>query len=1155
MKKFYAMMRRRNALRLLAVIGVATAQLYSQSFTAAIRGTVTDSTGAAVPGAKVTITEAERNVPHPATTDAAGRYVVTALPPGGYNMSVESPGFKKYSQTTFTLAVQQQATIDVQLEVGDMATTIEVEAAAPLLNTTISNLGQVIENKYMLTLPNIGRDSLSLAYLTPGVVGSAGRQGDANTNFVANGSRNSTSDVLIDGVTVTTVEQNSGITDLKYKPSVDAVQEFKMQTNFFSAEYGQTGGAVVNMVTKSGTNDFHGTAYYFMRDDAFNANAWNANRAGNARPDFRRDQFGGVLGGPVIKNKTFFFATYERTKNSQPSSQTATFPTLPQREGDFSQTFQSNGQMIQIFDPYNTTVNAQGQTVRAPFAGNIIPRSRMHPIALAAMEYFPTPNQNVNPVTNQNNWFSQGTTSSLANQMDFKGDHNFNDKTRITGRFSHARSNSTPPNLFGEGNPAVTWAGPSFVRTNSFVTDFTRVENATTIWTVRYGFIYSNYGRDPQAPFDLTSLGLPQYLKDAATYSVFPRFSPNGGYTAIGTEGWLIMDRQEMNQQLSGSLTKIWGGHNVKIGAEMRQARLDYAQPGYPSGHQSFDPQETRQITNVGNNLQGNGFASMLLGFGRGGDFHIDPKVFSRSRYMGFYVQDDWKLTRKLTLNLGLRYEFDIPRWEAENRQSYWDLDAQSSVSAPGYDTRGVYRFVDDNHRSPFNGDYNNFSPRIGFAYALNDKTSIRGGWGMLYQLSRSTVYGHTGSGFNSNSTPTWTLDSNRTLFGTMDDPYPRGLVIPPGSSQGAETYIGMGGSTIVPGFNRNPEYYSWNFSIQRELPGQAVVEINYTGSRGAHLFYPFTSLSPLDPSLWGIGRNNLEARVANPFYGQITNPQAVNLSGETAQLYRLLRPMPQFDGASAGTSEPPSANSYYHGLQMKYEKRFSKGFTFLGHYTFSKMIDDSSIASGNTSWLGGTTTMQNPLNRALEKSLSAHDIRHRMVLTGSYQLPFGTGRQFGNQAGRVMDAFIGGWEVSGFYTAQGGNPLQIGLDGGVLWNGTQRPNLIGDPSTSGSMQDRLGGYYNVDAFSRPAPDTFGTAPRYLGYRGPGIRTLNAALLKSIRTKEGQRFEFRLEASNATNTPIFADPSNSSFGNANFGVINNTKVGARNVQLGFKYYF
>lgn len=1144
-----------RAVGLFLLTVVVAGHVLGQSYTASIRGTVTDATGAAVPGAKVTITEAERNIPRTTVTDEAGRYVVTALPPGKYTLTVEASGFKRYVQSDFPLAVQQQATIDVQLQVGEVTTAVEVTGTAPLLNTTIAALGQVVENKYILTLPNLGRDSLVLAYLTPGVVGSAGRRGDTNTNFVANGARNSTSDVLIDGVTTTTVEQNSGITDLKYKPSVDAVQEFKMQTNFFPAEYGQTGGAVINMVTRSGTNEFHGTGYYFFRHSDLNANGWFANRAGSPRPFYRRDQFGGVLGGPIRRNRTFFFANYEYTKSKSPLSYTATFPTPEQRRGDFSKTFYGDGRLIQIYDPFDTFINAAGQLERRPFPGNLIPESRWDPVAKAALKYFPEQNQVTNPITNTNNWFAQGINESPSHNILFKGDHNLSDKMRLTARYSHFRGEGNPPNLFGRGNPAYTFNdGPNRTRTHQGVFDFTRTETPTLIWTVRYGHTYSSYNRNPMEPFDLTTLGFPKYMKDNATYLVFPTIAPEG-YTDIGTEGWLIMDRQEGVHHLTGSVTKLAGGHSIKFGGEYRFNYLDYQQPGYPSGQFTFSAQVTRRLQNVGSNYEGNGLATMLLGWGTGGQFHIEPKVFSRSRYAGMYIQDDWKVNRRLTLNLGLRYEFDVPRWELQDRYSYWDLNAPAPFQVPGFiPLNGVLRFVGGSRRSDFNGDYNNFSPRIGFAYALDSRTSIRGAWALLYQLSRATVYGRPTAGFTSNSTPIFSLDSNATLYARLSNPYPDGMVLPPGRSQGDWTLIGLGVGTTVPDWNRNPEYYSWNFSIQREVGWQSLVEINYTGSRGAHLFVPFTSLSPLDPQYWVLGRNTLQGFVPNPFYGYIRDSRAVNLNRPTVQLFRLLRPMPHFDGTSSGTAEPAAGSSFYHALQLKWEKRLSHGFTFLGHYTWSKMIDDSSIGSGNYAWLGGSTAMQNPLNRRLEKSLSAHDIAHRAVLSGAYQLPFGKGRRFVSGANRLLDALVGGWEISAFWLLQGGNPLQISQSGGVLWNGTQRPNLIGDPSTSGRLQDRLNGYFNQSAFSRPAPDTFGTAPRYLNYRGPGIRTIDAALLKNWTTREGQRFEFRLEAVNATNTPIFSDPA-SGYGAANFGQITGTKVGPRNVQLGLKYYF
>ncbi len=335
------------------------------------------------------------------------------------------------------------------------------------------------------------------------------------------------------------------------------------------------------------------------------------------------------------------------------------------------------------------------------------------------------------------------------------------------------------------------------------------------------------------------------------------------------------------------------------------------------------------------------------------------------------------------------------------------------------------------------------------------------------------------------------------------------------------------------------------------------MIEINYTGSRGVHLFSPYTSLSPLDPKYWlgssaQFTRTQLQAAVANPFYNIITEPKATNLNGKTIQMYRLLRNMPQYDGVSG--AEPNSTDSFYHALQMKIEKRFSKGLSMLAHYTWSKMIDDSSVTSGNLTWLGGSTSFQNPLNYKMERSLSQNDVPHRFVATADWQIPFGRGRSFGSHANRIVDGFIGGWELSGFFTLQSGYPLQVSQSGGTLWNGTQRPNLVGEPGTSGSIYDRLNGYFNQNSFTRPNPDTFGTAARTLGIRGPAVNALDAAMIKSWKTVEGQRFEFRFEASNVRNHPVFSDPP-TSYGASNFGVISGTKIGSRSVQLGFKYYF
>jgi hypothetical protein len=911
------------------------------------------------------------------------------------------------------------------------------------------------------------------------------------------------------------------------------------------------------MVTKSGTNEFHGTGYYFLRDAKLNANDWFANRAGRAIPAFHRDQYGGVIGGPVIKNKTFFFGGYEYTKQESPTTQNVTLPTELQRRGDFSQTFNASGQLMTIYNPYDTFVNSAGNIERRPFPGNVIPPNMLNPVALKALSYLPAPNQPGAPFTQNNNFFGQGINTSNNSQLNAKGDHNFNENSRLSGRYSQVRSKGNNPNLFGDNNPAYWTGGPNQTLTHSTVADYNHVISATTLFNFRYGLTYSDFGRNPLAGygFDVTSLGFASNLRETATHQVFPRFAPDG-FQEFGTEPYWIMDRQEGVHHWSGSMTKILGGHNMKFGGERRFNLLDYNQPGNPSGRFNFARQATCRDRFTCPGDQGNGLATMLLGWTTGSEYQIEPKVFSRSAYWGFFFQDDWKITSRLTLNLGVRYDFDVPRWEQENRYSYWDLDAQSPVQAPGYDTRGVIRFNDENNRSPFNSDMNNWQPRIGFAFAATPKTAIRAGYGLFYTLSRATVFGRPGTGFTINSPVIWSTDANATLNAELANPFANGILMPPGRSQGDATLIGFNTGTILPSNNRNPEYHSWNFSIQRELPWQSVLEVNYTGSRGTHLFMPITTLTPLPQQYWGLGRTYLNEQVPNPFFGQITDQRSL-LSGPTVQRFRLLRPMPHFDGANVGTAEPARGDSNYHGMQAKWEKRFSGGLTALTHYTWSKMIDNVSHSSGNVSWLGGSTSIQNIWDLRGERALSSHDVAHRAVITGTYEMPFGRGRAFGSNMNRALDWLVGGWNVSGLLLMQSGMPLQVTQSGGSMWDGTQRPNIVGDPSTSGRVQDRLNGWFNRAAFSQPAADVPGTAPRNLNYRGPGIKTLDAALMKSIPTVEGQRFEFRLEAQNATNTPMFSDPGGLAFGATNFGQITQTRggVGARNLQLGIKYYF
>lgn len=429
--------------RLLLVFALCSGTaIWAQSFTASVRGVVTDASHSAIPNAKITVTDVNRTLEHTATSDSSGRYQVTALPPGTYSLTAEAAGFKRYSRNAFELQVRQEATIDVELSVGEVATTVEISSNAPLINTTSADLGTVVNNNFIQNMPLAGRAPLALVALAAGITPvntSAG--GQSSTNFVANGVRNSTSDVLLDGMSLTNVEQNSGITNLEYQPSVDVVQEFKVQTNFFSAEFGNTGGAVVNMVTKSGTNDFHGVGYEFARNSALNANSWFSNRAGRSIPDFRRDVFGGTIGGPVLipklyngRNKTFFFYDDEANKQTSAGTRLSTIPTLKERMGDFSDTRDARGALITIYNPFDTYVAADGRTLRRPFPGNIVPLAMQRKIAQNALSYYPKPTSEGNPFTHTNNFFGQGVSQSQGNQMDAKIDHNINDKQRITSR-------------------------------------------------------------------------------------------------------------------------------------------------------------------------------------------------------------------------------------------------------------------------------------------------------------------------------------------------------------------------------------------------------------------------------------------------------------------------------------------------------------------------------------------------------------------------------------------------------------------------------------------------------------------------------------------------------------------------------------------------
>ncbi len=1139
-------------------------RVQAQTFTASLQGTITDSTGAVVPNAHITLVNEATNVKQAKVTDSRGAYLFTLLSPGSYKMTVEMPGFQTAVRSGMVLQVQQQANLDVVLNLGDVATSVEVAGETPRLDAVSATLGRVVENRSVQSMPLTTRSVLDLANLAPGVVGTAGGTG---TNFISNGVRNSQSDVLIDGVTAAVHEQGGGATDVKFRPTVELVQEFKLQTNSFSAEFGFTGGAVVNVVTRSGTNQVHGSAFDFLRNSAMNANAFFSNRNGRPIVPSRRNQFGGAVGGPVYipkvyngRNQTFFFFHHEGTKSASQATTTQTLPTLLERGGDFTQTMDASGRPILIYNPFSVTRDASGNPLRALFPGNVIPSSMFSPVAVAAMKFYPQPNQPGLPFTHTSNFFQSGSSVSNSYQTTAKIDHNLNDRRRISGRLSHGMDTSLPPAYWGKDN-LMSSNGPenNRNRTTSAALDYTHTLSPTMVLSVRWGLARQFGRRDfvcgDQCGFSPSSLNI---TGPWDSFNVPPQFSPEG-YQAVGINRFGLINRGEDVNHLIGSVTKTFGRHTMKFGGEARLYRLNYAQPGVNDVNFSFARQITSQSPTVANSLQGNGVASFLLGWGSGDDQSDAAASWAYRSYAGFY-QHDMQVTPRLTVNLGLRYELPIPEKERYNRASWFNPTIKSPLNVPAYpNLRGGIEFAlnGNDYRSPHDTDKNNWAPRIGLAWQFRPKMVMRAGYGIYYGLTRAQISSPLGPGFRVGTSWSASIDGNVTQYAPLSAPFKDGLNAPPGSKFGLLTNVGVGtGLSPIRAWDTTPYFQQWSFSIERELPSNAVVEVAYSGSRGVHLgFDTMTNQQRISQGYYSLGAqlNNL---VPNPFYGIITDPLATTLNKPTVQLIQLLYPYPQFTSVGAWPA-PPIADSLYNAGQLKYTKRYSHGLNVSAHYTFAKMLDNNSLASSGQSFLGGSTPIQHYDNTRLEWAVSVRDITHRGVMDFAYELPIGKGKLLGHDWNRPVDMLLGGWQVNGIIVMQSGVPLVPNLQSGVLPGATQRPNLLYEPGLPGTVQDRLDKYLDPNGFSRPASYVFGNAPRTMPRtRGPGLKNLDMSIFKNVNfdRDRGIRLEIRGEAFNVTNTPIFADP-NVTVGSSAFGTITGVQNSARVLQVALKLNF
>ncbi len=1125
---------------LCAALVVCPSILCAQSFTATVTGSIKDASGGVLPQASVTITNQQTGRQEHVTADLEGRYTSLPLPPGEYRVEAGLQGFRRSTQTDVTLQVATTVVVDFTLELGELTDEVIVRSDATLLETSSGTVGKVVDNRRILELPLNTRNVYSLIFLTPGVAGTIGNNYNS-MSYTVNGARPSMMDTVIDGVTASFPTVN-GFTGISVFPSVDAIQEFKVLGANYPAEYGRSLGSVLNVVYKSGTNDFHGSGYEFFRDSAFDANNFFAKRAGQPLGDFRRSQFGGVLGGPIQRSRTFFMTSFEGLRERRHSQTTTTVPTLEQRRGDFSQTFAQNGQQIRIFDPFTTRPNPAGGFIRDQFAGNVIPTNRMDPVALQVLNYFPLPNQPGNPVTGAQNYFATGTAELNVNNVDARVDHQLSDEQKVFVRYSYRTTHSAPASFF----PADLAIAEGRVNEQNLahngVIDYSRVLSSSSVLSARLGFARTLFIFDNQGlGFKPSSLDLPPSIDDNVDRLMFPRFGVSGMVTLGGSDHRY---NAFMSYTAAASLTKVRGDHTLKAGFEGRMLRVNVWE-ARAAGTFNFRANETQGPNpTTASSTAGFGLASLLLGTGQPNDVLIQnwKNVASNSFYWAGYAQDDWRLNSRLTLNLGLRFDIDVPRTERFDRMNYFDPDARSPladrVSAfPNLTGGVVFVGVDGRSRYQYHWDTNNIAPRLGLAYQVNDKTVARAGYSHIFGPSNQGAQGTVGPfGFRTENLWVTSIDGI-TPLNTLRNPYPNGFQPSPGAAQGLLTQVGANLQAPLRD-TPSPWAIQYNVNVQRELPWALFLEIGYVGTRGYDLSRvgeSGLSLNQLDPQYMSLG-SQLNQQVPNPFFGIVNNGV---LTQPTVSRGQLLRPYPQFTDIiplySAG------AQSRYHALQMTGRKRLSQGLMFEGSYTFAQARE-----------IG--LSHQNSYDIEASWALASYDIAHRFVISYLYELPFGRNRRFASGASTLVNAIVGGWQFNGITTLQSGPPLSITANNtaGIFGARTQPNNNGNDPRLDGPVEERLGRYFDTSVYSQPAAFAFGNEPIFSPVlRAHGVRNFDLSLFKNFEVRRGVTAQIRIEALNAFNRVQFSAP-NTSVTSTSLGVITGQANAPRQLQFGFK---
>jgi hypothetical protein len=1136
-----------------------------------------------VPSATVTLSNPGTAVSRAFTTGQDGHYTFTLVPAGTYKLQVEASGFRPYIQSGLVLAVGQAATQDVTLQLGTVSEEVTVTASVPLLNTANANVSSDVDQRQTVELPLNWRNVFGLVALNSSVNNSqqnqalnpAGSQGTADQDiafFNFGGGRFGTTAFLLDGHW-----DGAGDWDgIVYVPSVDEAQEFKIQTNTFTAQYGWSMGNVVNAVTKSGTNSLHGDAFEFLRNNVLDANYFFNNSAGVPRPQFKRNQFGATVGGPLYipklyeqRDKTFFFGDYEGLRQQTPLTLVATVPTSDFKSGNFSALLGAQtgtdclGRPVlagQIYNPFTTRKITAGQVdattgltatcggfIRDPIPGNMIPPTMLDRVAKNMLQYWPSPNSNAI----SSNYTASGGAPVQSNAWTLRIDQNISDKTRLFGRFSWKHQfKQLAGELFGSSNVG----GPGTVAPDNrwdAAFDFNRIFSPTLVMSLNVGWNRWTEGRLPQGvPFNPSTLGLPSVLD--ANPGAFPivridGYNLSSTGQALGSGGLNSTPREARSVALD--FTKVRGPHTLNIGFTFIDFYLTtfnslIGQFNFPRNMtQGPDPTTATPTT-------GWGFASFLLGTGNGGGgATINADGAFTKLFYGWYVQDDWKATRRLTLNLGLRYDIQGAPTDRFDRYAWFNFtDPNPISSAVGFTVPGHLVYTGSpNRRGIYDPQYTNIAPRLGLSYLVAPKLVARAGFGMFYTpaIEFGDYQGLSLAGFTQNTPYVGTVDGI-TPVNLLSNPFPGGLIQPPGKSQGALTNVGQT-TNAVENYRPTPYVEQWMAGLQYQLTPNDGIDVSYVGNHGVKLLFQSLEKNQMPTQYLSMG-DALLANAPNPFYGHITS-SGCGLNQPTVPAGQLLKPFPEF--CSVSDPQTPAAFSSYNAFQITYNHRWSKGLQFIASFTASKYLDN---AEGYEQWTAGAGYIRNNYNTSAEKSLNPDDIPKSAVLSYIYELPVGRGKHYGSSLSKPLAAVVGGWQVSGITTFKSGFPLSITAPNNTnSFGGNQRPNLVGDPHVSNPT---INEWFNVNAFAQPAPFTFGNVGRYMPtLRAPGINNWDLALQKWWNWEEKLRIQFRAEFYNAFNHANFYAPdTNFSNYGSTFGTITSANP-ARSIQMGLKIYF